>query len=321
MSLLMQHLLHPYLAPAGEAGGGTGAPDFGNDHVPTDDDAAPAKPEAKPEAKADDAKPEGEEEGKDTLTDEERKKAKYVPTERLAEVTRKAKAKEEAYQNEIAQLRQQLESNKVDENIEQIDAKLAELDEKYDDHMMEGEKEKAKAIRAEIRKLTSARQQMVSYAYSAQAQLAAIEQYRYDNALDSLEAQYPQLREGTDEFDPELTEEIADLMTVYQQRGASKAEALRKATLARLGPPPAKADAPPGSALKEARTTEARQKALETVKKQPPDIAKVGQDSDKLGGGPVQAKDLAKMSQEQFAKLDEETLKRIRGDDFVGEAA
>ena len=315
MSLLMQHLLHPYLAPAGEAGGGTGAPDFGNDHVPTDDDAAPVKPEAEakaPEAKAPEEKPESE--GKDELTDEDRKKAKYVPAERLGEVTRKAKAKEEAYQNEIAQLRQQLESQKVDENIEQIDAKLAELEDKYDDHMMEGEKDKAKALRAEIRKLSSARQQMVSYAYSAQAQLAAIEQYRYDNALDALEAQYPQLKEGHEAFDPEVTEEIADLMSVYQQRGASKAEALRRATVARLGPPVIAEGKPVGSALKEERTTEARKKALDTVSKQPPDISKVGTDSDKLGGGPVQGKDLLKMTQEQFAKLDEDILSKMRGD-------
>lgn len=328
MSLLMQHLLHPYLAPAGEAGGGGGGAeavlDRGDDFTPTDDAAAPAKKEEpKPEAKKEEPKPEaktGDEDGKDELTDEERKQAKYVPRHRLNEVVQKSKAKEEAYQAEIAKLRQQVESNKVDENIEKLDENLAKLEDQYDDHMMEGEKDKAKAVRAEIRKLTAARQQMVSYAYSAQAQIAAIEQYRYDNALDTLEAQYPQLNEQNDEFSSEVTQEIADLMAVYQQRGMSKAESLKRAVTARLGPPPVKEEGekPSGSALKEERTQEARKKALDTVQKQPPDISKVGEDSDKRGGAAPQGKDLAKMPFEKFAKLDDDTLAKLRGDDFEG---
>lgn len=322
MSLLMQHLLYPYLAPAGEAGGGgsdAAVLDRGDDFTPTDDEAAPKKEATKPEAKAE-AKAEAEDDGgKDELTDEERKQTKYVPRQRLNDVVQKSKTKEEAYQAEIAKLRQQVEANKVDENIEKLDENLAKLEDQYDDHMMEGEKDKAKAVRAEIRKLTAARQQMVSYAYSAQAQIAAIEQYRYDNALDTLEAQYPQLNEQDDAFEPDVTQEIADLMAVYQQRGMSKAESLKRAVAARLGPPPVKdGERPSGSALKEERKQEARKKALDTVAKQPPDISKVGEDSDKRGGGPVQGKDLTKMTQEQFAKLDDDTLAKLRGDEFEG---
>lgn len=323
MSLLMQHLLHPYLAPAGDAGGGgsdAAVLDRGDDFTPTDDDAAPPKKDAPaPVVKEEPSAKDETDEGKDELTDEERKQAKYVPRQRLNEVVQKSKSKEEAYQAEIAKLRQQIESNKVDENIEKLDENLAVLEDKYDDHMMEGEKDKAKAVRAEIRKLTAARQQMVSYAYSAQAQIAAIEQYRYDNALDTLETLYPQLNEQADEFSPEVTQEIADLMAVYQQRGLGKAEALKRAVNARLGPPPVKdAEKPSGSALKEERTQEARKKALDAVQKQPPDISKVGEDSDKRGGGAVKGKDLTKMTQEQFSKLDEETLIRLRGDEFEG---
>ena len=42
----------------------------------------------------------------------------------------------------------------------------------------------------------------------------------------------------------------------------------------------------------------------------------MGQDSDKLGGGAVTAKDAMKMSDEDFAKLDEKTLARMRGDEL-----
>ncbi len=332
MSLTMQQLLYPYLAPAGDAGGGAGKPDFGDDHVPTDDDAAPPAKKAEPVVDTTDpekkeAKGEGEEEeddgGKDELTDEDRKKTKYVPRDRLNDVTRKSKAKEEAYQAEIAQLRQALDANKVDATIEQLDAKIAELGDKYDDHMMEGEKEKAKATRAELRKMETARQQMVSHAYSVQAQLAAIEQYRYDNALDALEQQYPVLNEQADDYEPDKTQEVADLMAYLQQsKGLSKADALRKAATTLLGPPPESKKEPEGNALKAQRTEEARKKALKTVNAQPADISKVGLDSDKLGGGgKITGKDLLKMDHDKFVTVDEETLKSLRGDDFVGEAA
>ena len=329
MSLKMQQLLYPYLAPAGDAGGGAGAPDFGDDHVPTDDDAAPAAKKAEPVVDTTDpekkaaAEGEEEDEGKDELTDEDRKKTKYVPRDRLNDAIRKSKAKEEAYQAEIAQLRQAVDANKVDATIEQIDNKIAELGDKYDDHMMEGEKEKAKAVRAELRKMESARQQMVSHAYSVQAQLAAIEQYRYDNALDVLEQQYPVLNEQADDYEPDKTQEVADLMAYLQQtKGLSKADALRKAASTLLGPPPADKKEPDGNALKAQRTEEARKKALKTVGSQPADMSKVGLDSDKLGGGgKITGKDLLKMDHDKFVTIDEETLKTLRGDDFVGEAA
>lgn len=329
MSLKMQQLLYPYLAPAGDAGGGDGGkPDFGDDHVPTDDDAAaPAAKKDEPVVEApaakDEEKKDEDDEGKDELTEEDRKKTKYVPRDRLNDAIRKSKAKEEAYQAEIAQLRQAVDSQKVDATIEQIDQKIAELGDKYDDHMMEGEKEKAKAVRVELRKMEAARQQMVSHAYSVQAQLAAIEQYRYDNALDVLEQQYPVLNEQADDYEPDKTQEVADLMAYLQQtKGLSKADALRKAASTLLGPPPADKKEPDGNALKAQRTEEARKKALKTVGSQPADISKVGLDSDKLGGGgKITGKELIKMDQDKFATIDEETLKSLRGDDFVGEAA
>lgn len=328
MSLKAQHLLFPYLAPAGDTGGGADKPpDRGDDFVPTGDDADPevTKPEPTPtpdpEAKGDEPKGDADPEAKDTLTDEERKAGKYVPRDRLNEVSRKAKAKEEAYQAEIQQLRQSLEANKVDANIEQIDAKIAELDGKYDDLMMDGEKEKAKAVKAELRKYEQARSQMVSHAYSVQAQLAAIEQYRYDNALDALEQQYDVLNEAKEDFDAEKTQEVAELMAFHQSKGMSKADALRKAAATLLGPPKTKDAAPDANALRAQRTEEARKKAAKTIGAQPPDISKVGVDSDKLGGGSVKPKDLLRMSQDEFAKLDEATLKTLRGDDFAGEEA
>ena len=67
---------------------------------------------------------------------------------------------------------------------------------------------------------------------------------------------------------------------------------------------------------KNARTLAARDKAASAAAQQPPDIAKVGVDSDKMGGKLDAAKAI-KLPQEQFAKLDEETLSKMRGDELV----
>ena len=67
---------------------------------------------------------------------------------------------------------------------------------------------------------------------------------------------------------------------------------------------------------KNARTLAARDKAASAAAQQPPDIAKVGVDSDKMGGK-LDAGKAIKLSQEQFAKLDDETLARLRGDELV----
>jgi hypothetical protein len=67
-------------------------------------------------------------------------------------------------------------------------------------------------------------------------------------------------------------------------------------------------------------TAEERRKAavaknLEVAGKQPPSTKDVGLDSDKMGGG-LNARDVIKMPQEQFNKLDEAQLAKMRGDDI-----
>lgn len=322
MKLKLQSILYPHLAPAGAEGDAGGAPpvDRGDNFTPTDDDAAPEVKKVDAEPKVDTTDPEAKKDGEDK-DEKGKKKEHFIPKSRFDEINQKAKAKEAALQAEIQKLREAAEANKVDANIEQIDAKVKELDEKYDDAMMDGDKAKAREIKAELRKYEKARADMVSHAYSAQAQIAAIEQYRYDNALDAIEAQYPVLNEANEDFDPEMTVEIADLMAFHQQKGMSKADALKKAALTLLGPPKGKETPPDANALRAQRSEEARKKAAEAIGKQPPDISKVGQDSDKLGGGELKPKDLLKMTPEQFSKLDEATLSRLRGDEFVGDAA
>ena len=71
-----------------------------------------------------------------------------------------------------------------------------------------------------------------------------------------------------------------------------------------------------GKVLAEQRAKAAREKAAEADKKQPPDGKNVGLDSDKAGGGKDGDVDVLRLSQDKFAKLDEETKAKLRGDEL-----
>lgn len=64
------------------------------------------------------------------------------------------------------------------------------------------------------------------------------------------------------------------------------------------------------------RKKAAVKKSVETSNKTPANPDKVGMDSDKAGGT-LTAKEIMKMSQDEFRKLPDDVLSRMRGDDFV----
>jgi hypothetical protein len=57
-------------------------------------------------------------------------------------------------------------------------------------------------------------------------------------------------------------------------------------------------------------------KTLDATNKTPANLGKAGMDSDKAGGS-LSAKDVMKMSQDDFKKLPDDVLARMRGDEFV----
>ena len=103
----------------------------------------------------------------------------------------------------------------------------------------------------------------------------------------------------------------------FVKAGQKRADALAKAVKYVLGAPPAAGKAGDDDKAKELadqRAAEARKKAAEANKKQPPDGKNVGLDSDKAGGGKGGDVDVLRLSQDKFAKLDEETKAKLRGD-------
>lgn len=332
---------YPMLAEAGEADGGGGTlPDRG-DVLPED-----KQPEAKTDEKADEPKDklseEDAENGKKAGADgasgdedeetaeekaereaEEAKAAKKanirVPKARLDEVTAKARAREQALQKQIEELNKKLTGSEVKTEVDKVKAKIDEMQDQYEDLVQDGKKEEARAIRKKIEVMREELAEFKLTTASERARAAAIDDLKYDAALANVEAKFPALNPDHDDFDEEKSEEVVVLLQAFIAKGFTRAVALQKSVRYVMGPETeattkGEDDKESAAALKKAKEAEARRRNAEADKKQPPNANKVGMNSDKAGGGDVKAIDVTRMSQAEFAKLDEKELAKLRGD-------
>jgi hypothetical protein len=73
----------------------------------------------------------------------------------------------------------------------------------------------------------------------------------------------------------------------------------------------------PAQVLSQRRAEQARTKAAAADKAQPTNANRIGQNSDKAGGSSDGAGvDIMRLAQDKFAKLSEETLSKMRGDEL-----
>lgn len=285
-------------------------------------DEAPETPETPPET------PEGEEEGAETeeeRAERERREAEEakkrnirIPKARFDEAQAKARAREQALLEEIERLKGTRQASETQTAVSEARAKLEEMQDKYEDLIIDGQKDEARKMRRQIDKL---RDELVEYQTSVKSEAArrgAIDELTYNAQLANFESQYAVLNPDSDEFDQDTTEEVAAVMKALANSGKSRADALAKAVRYVLGAPPQQQASDAGRALAEQRAKKAREKAAAAISAQPPSMSGVGADSDKAGraaAGETAGVDIMRMSQERFAKLDEETKARMRGDE------
>jgi hypothetical protein len=137
--------------------------------------------------------------------------------------------------------------------------------------------------------------------------------------VDLYKAEYPVFDEESDVFDQDVVNWVARQQGMYQNAGVSPPVALQEAAdlaVLKFGlksvsgktEPPKK----PSKAEKDAeRTEKGVEKSLEARRKQPALLSDVGTDSDKAGLTKI---NIMELSQEDFSKLPESQLKRLRGD-------
>lgn len=287
-----------------------------------------AKAKAEKGAKKKEGENDEDEDDKDEK-DETRKDTR-VPLARHKAVLEKERAERAELEKKLAQYQQGDRIAVINDAIKKAEDKILALDKEYTKLMVDGDHEKAAEKRQEIRALETEIVEQKSDMKAQAATARAVEKVRYDTTVERLEAAYPVLNpDDKDNFDAEQAQDVMDLATTYRNKGMTPAEAIQKAAKKLLGAETAKqnkavdtkarVDEDEVAAEKKRQEKEAERKKaqvaknLEANKQQPSNTARVGADNDKAGGG-VDAKGVLKMSQEDFNKLDDATLSRMRGD-------
>lgn len=264
----------------------------------------------------DDETPEEKAEREAAEAEAAKKARARIPLARHEQILDKARQRETALLEEIEKLKGGKQTTDTQKAVSEAKAKIEGLQDKYEDLILDGKKDDARKVRKQI---DAMREELVDFQTSVKsdsARRAAIEELTYNAKLASFESQYPELNPEHAEFDEDKTNEVAELLGAFTKSGMKRDAALAKAVKYVLGPPTAQKASDAGKALAEERAKKARERAAEADKKQPPSSSKVGLDSDKAGGGGEQGIDIMRLSQDKFAKLDEDALAKLRGDEM-----
>lgn len=288
-----------------------------------DEIAAPAKaaPAEEDDSDAeDDLEAEGEETEEERLereaqeAEEAKKKRIRVPKSRLDEESAKRKKAEEELEKLRTQLAAQARSQEEaaipkGPSMDELEKELEDLEEKYEDAVINGEKDTARKLRGQIAK---ARDTIIESRVTTKAEAArnaALEQVQFDNFLERTLAAYPELDRSSENYDSTSEADVMDIAEAFLAKGQSRVDAIGKAVKLVLG---AKKAVEAESETKTEKKTLSR-KVVDTEKqaavKQPPSLKPVGDSGDKQPA-------LHVLPEDQFNKLSEAELRAARGDDL-----
>lgn len=304
--------------------------DYGNEVVDEDPEPEPEpapepEPEPKdepkdpePEPKEDEPKdPDAEEPPKDPEPEPEpepepgkKGKEPRIPKSRFDEVNERRKAAEKR----AAELEAELNGKKPE--AEKIDFDFDAKEKEYMDAVLDGEAEKAQALRREIRE---AEQQL--YRQSATEVADQTVSTKESNtvlaqAIADAEQRFAELDANSEGFNEELAEEVLAMQRGYiEAQKLSPAAALRKAVdrVARsegltdrmAEPDPEPEPETPAKAPEPKPTEQQTREKLAAAEKQPPAMP---------AGKEEPAIDLDNISEEEYDALPESTIRRLRGD-------
>lgn len=236
-------------------------------------------------------------------------KKPMVPKSRLDEVLNKQKA-----------LQKQLDDMKAaqvpaEDAPDDFDFGVKEVE--YQNLLLDGESEKAAALRADIRR---AERNQIEYEMT-QKMTQTVNQNQQATALQQaatdLEASFPVFDQAASEYNAEYTQEVIDLRDAFMTKGDNAVAALSKAAkyVVREYDLEGAVEAPSLAGKVAPKSDEIAKKRAEVSRKlkaadaQPPDLP--GESSASRG---EKGLDMNSMTEDEFNALPEATLKRLRGD-------
>ena len=243
------------------------------------------------------------------VAEEKPAKKPMVPKARLDEVL----AKQKALQKQLDEIN--AANEKAEEAPESYDFDAKEVE--YQNMVLDGETEKAVALRREIRKaereqLEYEMRQEMSQTVNQDRQMTALQQ-----AANAMEEAYPVFNANSAEFNEDYTNEVVELRDAFIMKGYEAVDALSKAVkyVVKDHDLDQVAGEAPSLAGKAQKTDELAKKRAQVSKKlkaaeaQPPELP--GESSSTHGEKGI---DLSTLTEEEFDALPEATLKRLRGD-------
>ncbi len=350
IAALLKYLMNPLTLHALEDDGAASTPEDRGDFV-TDDAAAAAAAGAEAlteeEQAAADAKEAedaaaveaeaaaaaaaaAEKEGKGAAADDkddkdDRRKDTRIPLSRHKEILDRERAQRESMAAEIERLKQGQRASETAATIDETESKLVTMEGEYNKLLADGEIAKATAKMTEIRRLERTIGEQRSDERAQAAENRAYARVQYDAIVSNIESAYPVLNQDSDQFDQAKVDEVMELQALYRTGGnLMPAAALQKAVKLIMGTPTTTAEQKAIESTPEptaAATAAAARKAatlarnIAAAQGTPASTAKVGLNNDEKGGVLTGAMAM-KMGQDDFAKLSEKELAKIRGDDF-----
>ena len=247
-------------------------------------------------------------------SDEKRgpKKGQMIPKNRFDEVNERMKRAE----RELEEYRKQLEeTRKASEPGFDFDAKEKD----YMEAVLDGDNEKALAIRREIRAAERAEFEATTAKVEESSVARVRAQAAFDETVATLEANVPELNPDNERFNEALVKEIVDLQHGILQSGAklTAAEALMKAAkyvvgdAAEYGVEEAPETPPPATKAKQEEKRKREVKRNVDVAKGQPNKLDAGDNGTFAGDGTL---NIDTMSEAEFDALPESKKRELRGD-------
>jgi hypothetical protein len=236
-------------------------------------------------------------------------KKTMVPKARLDEVL----AKQKALQKQLDEINAANEKSAEAPDAYDFDAKEVE----YQNMVLDGETDKAVALRREIRKaereqLEFEMRQEMNQTVTQDRQMTALQQ-----AANAMEDAYPIFDRNSEVYNEDVTNEVVELRDAFMMKGYEAVDALSKAVkyVVKDHDLDQTQESAPSLAGQAQKTDEVARKRAQVTRKlrvadsQPPELP--GESSSNHGEKGV---DLSTLTEDEFAALPEATLKRLRGD-------
>ena len=251
----------------------------------------------------------------DTSADAEadKKKQHMIPKDRLDQEL----AKRRQLENKL----KELEEKTAEKPQQTVDFDFDDAETKYMEAVLDGETEKAKQIRAEIRTMERQQMQLELQQSMAQTSQQTQAQIRLEAAVKEITAAHPYLDLNSPDANQDLINETNELMSGFLNAGYDAVDALNKAvgyTTQSMG-----INAPVGEAAVIPNAVDKKVVADKVAKKTADSAAKKAQAANqqppKLGGESQRSRDdnvvdIFKMSDKELNQLSEEQLRKLRGD-------